>query len=154
MQAESKGQPVDRDQVKLDLLMNEDPLISKLYREVLGQIKSENEAEEEYLKTLHKNFDSYLNPDIMAKKLGTEYFDAKAAILKDDIEYSTEFTDFEEEVVYRRYKELKKRNYQEYKDVVEKMEGNKIVYRSDEEVEEFESQDFAYLFDDDPVKEN
>lgn len=90
----------------------------------------------------------------MAKKLGTEYFDAKAAILKDDIEYSTEFTDFEEEVVYRRYKELKKRNYQEYKDVVEKMEGNKIVYRSDEEVEEFESQDFAYLFDDDPVKEN
>lgn len=36
MQAESKGQPVDRDQVKLDLLMNEDPLISKLYREVLG----------------------------------------------------------------------------------------------------------------------
>jgi hypothetical protein len=75
--------------------MDEDPLISKLYREVLGEISKDHESKDSRLRNLHERFEMYKDEEIMKTKLSSEFFDVNQLDVG-DVEYSTEFTDYEE----------------------------------------------------------
>jgi hypothetical protein len=116
MSSEGKsGDEVNRDKIKLELVMNEDPLISQLYREVLGEVEAVKRKDDSKLRDLHDRFDAYFDPDVMANKLKTDFFNEANVRDKDFIDYSTDFTDMEEQAIYMRYKKMKQQNLKDYK---------------------------------------
>jgi hypothetical protein len=61
----------DKEENKLKLVMDEDPLIAKVYQEMYADVKLVNEAESDALKDLHERFDYYYDKERMADKLPT-----------------------------------------------------------------------------------
>ena len=61
----------DKEEQKLKLIMDEDPLMAKVYQEVYSDVKLQNEAEPDALQDLHERFDTYYDKDKMADKLPT-----------------------------------------------------------------------------------
>ena len=95
-----------RAQKKLDLLMDQDATVAQLYQEAYKDAKAEGEREMDELKALHGRFDHYLDPTRMAGTLPTRWYDPKALDDSENIQYSTDFTDLEEDLMYKRYKML------------------------------------------------
>ena len=62
------------------------------------------EAESDALKDLHSRFDYYYDKEKMADKLPTQWYDLEKLDKFDEIEYSTEFTDEGEDIMYKRFK--------------------------------------------------
>ena len=65
----------DKEEQKLKLIMDEDPLMAKVYQEVYSDVKLQNEAEPDALRDLHERFDTYYDADKMEDKLPTQWYD-------------------------------------------------------------------------------
>ena len=98
------GASGDRDQKKLELVMNEDSLMAQVYQENYQDIKEAAEREGNDLRDLHKRFDYYYDKEKMADKLPTRWYNLEEIDEMDDVQYSTEFTDEADELLYKRYK--------------------------------------------------
>lgn len=88
----------------LAILMAEDSTVAQLYQESYKAAKADAEQEMDELKELHDRFDYYLDEERMADKLPTEWYDVKAVEEAEHVQYSTDFTDQAEDMVYKRYK--------------------------------------------------
>jgi hypothetical protein len=62
---------LDKEEQKLKLVMDEDPIMAKVYQDVYADVKLQNEAESDALLDLHERFDTYYDKDKMADKLPT-----------------------------------------------------------------------------------
>ena len=65
----------DKEEQKLKLIMDEDPIMAKVYQEVYSDVKLQNEAESDALQDLHQRFDTYYDKDKMEDKLPTQWYD-------------------------------------------------------------------------------
>lgn len=99
-----KGQKVDRDEERLKIVAEEDPVYNHVYQAVYDEVKEIEEREMTKLKKLHADFDYYYNDEQMRDKLGTRWFDPKEIDYYEDLQFSTDFTDSEDDLAYRRYK--------------------------------------------------
>lgn len=93
-----------KEQKKLELLMEQDEMTADIYKQNYSNIKESMEIEEKELRDIHKDFDYYNNEEMMANKLGTDWYDPKELDFANDIHYSTEFTSDTDEQMYKRYK--------------------------------------------------
>jgi hypothetical protein len=133
-----EGKNLNKEKIKLDLVMDNDPIISKLYREVYGEIKEQSEKSDRNYEELHSRFDQYLNKDVMSNKLDSEFFDLQKVNNEFVGQLSTDFSDFEDMVVYRKYKEMLYKNKRDYKMAWEERNAlyvKKEVLEGDDEVE-------------------
>lgn len=93
-----------RTEKQLDILTAEDSTVAQLYQESFKAVKADAEQEMDELKELHDRFDYYLDEERMADKLPTEWYDVQAAEEAEYVQYSTDFTDQAEDMMYKRYK--------------------------------------------------
>jgi len=69
-----------------------------------NEVKTGAEQEMDDLKKLHNKFDYYYDKDKMADKLSSRWYNVEELDKEGDIQYSTEFTDSADDLVYKRYK--------------------------------------------------
>jgi hypothetical protein len=62
---------------KLGLIMDEEPLMAKVYQQVYREVKEEAEAELDELKAKHALFDEVYDDEKMADKLPSEWYDVR-----------------------------------------------------------------------------
>jgi hypothetical protein len=67
------------------MMMNEDPIIAKVYQEVYADVKEQAESESNALKDLHERFDYYYDKEKMADKLPTHWYNLEDIDNADDI---------------------------------------------------------------------
>ena len=67
-------------------------------------IKHEAERDSKELKELHDKFDYIYDKEKMADKLPTEWYDPEEIDKEDDPDVTTDFTDSQEDYLYKRYK--------------------------------------------------
>ena len=67
-------------------------------------IKDDAERDSNELKELHDKFDYIYDKEKMADKLGTEWYDLDEIDKADDPDVTTDFTDSDEDQIYKRYK--------------------------------------------------
>jgi hypothetical protein len=99
---------------------------------VYSDVRLQNEAESEALKDLHERFDTYYDKDKMADKLPTQWYNLENIDKFDDIEYSTEFTDEENDLIYKRYKMQQhkaKEGILEYAETIENLQREAEQWR-------------------------
>ena len=72
---EAAGDSGDVDQTKLELLMEEDSAVAKVFEEVYKDTKMEAEHDYVKLRDLHAKFDMVEDPKLMADKLRSRWFD-------------------------------------------------------------------------------
>ena len=85
--------------------MKEDSDIAELYQETLYNTRVEKEADQKRIADIHDRFDELKDPDIKRNKDHSELFDLKEQVpcTEDDVA-TTEFSDEEANLFYRRYK--------------------------------------------------
>mgnify|MGYP001050689875 CR=1 FL=1 len=122
----------DPQETKLKKLMDEDGMIAKVYQEVYSDVKMQAEAESDALKELHSKFDYYYDKEKMADKLPTHWYNLDKIDKFDEIEYSTEFTDEGEDLLYKRVKMQQHRSHQgilEYNEAIENLQREADAWR-------------------------
>ena len=86
------------------MLMDEDSLMAGAYQETYKDVKGGAEAEMDELKELHNKFDYYYDNDKMADKAKSRWYNVEELAKHGDIQYTTEFTDSADDLIYKRYK--------------------------------------------------
>ena len=103
-QSDTKVDQADRDERKLELVMAEDAIMAQVYQQMFSEVKTGAEQEMDDLKKLHKKFDYYYDKDKMADKLPSRWYNVEELDEDGDLQYSTEFTDSADDLIYKRYK--------------------------------------------------
>ena len=75
-----------------------------MYEAVLDNVKTQSEKDLNTLKQIHDQFDFIYDKDRMKDRTSTRWFDPKKLDEMEELQMSTEFTDEEEQQVYRRYR--------------------------------------------------
>lgn len=89
---------------KLSLIMDEEPVMAKVYQQVYREVKEEAEAELDELRAKHALFDEAYDDEKMGDKLPSEWYDVREIDRTEDIQYSTDFTDPADDLLYKRHK--------------------------------------------------
>lgn len=84
--------------------MADDSIMAQVYQNMYNETKIGAEQEMDELKKLHDKFDYYYDKDKMADKLPSKWFNVEELDEEGDIQYSTEFTDSADDLIYKRYK--------------------------------------------------
>jgi len=84
--------------------MAEDAIMAQVYQQMYNEVKTGAEQEMDDLKKLHKKFDYYYDKDKMADKLPSRWYNVEELDKDGDLQYSTEFTDSADDLIYKRYK--------------------------------------------------
>lgn len=84
--------------------MAEDAIMAQVYQQMYSEVKTGAEQEMDDLKKLHKKFDYYYDKDKMADKLPSRWYNVEELDKDGDLQYSTEFTDSADDLIYKRYK--------------------------------------------------
>lgn len=84
--------------------MAEDAIMAQVYQQMYSEVKTGAEQEMDDLKKLHKKFDYYYDKDKMADKLRSRWYNVEELDEDGDLQYSTEFTDSADDLIYKRYK--------------------------------------------------
>ena len=95
-----------------------------MYEAVLDNVKTQSEKDLNTLKQIHDQFDFIYDKDRMKDRTSTRWFDPQKLDEMEELQMSTEFTDEEEQQVYRRYRmetQDKKHTLEEYNDVIEEL---------------------------------
>ncbi len=95
---------LNRDQVKLDLLRDEDPFYSKVYQEIYAELRDSNTDHRSGLEKLHDRFDDYYNRFKNNGMAKTRLYELEEVKWEDDVEMTTDFSDENDLIFYRRYK--------------------------------------------------
>jgi hypothetical protein len=97
--------------------MNEDPEMSELYRDAYQSIKNEKEFEYNESNRIHERFAYQMEGD---QNYAGVKVDEKYIFKREDLEdeyYTTELTDQELDIVYKRYKALQNETIHEMEDL-------------------------------------
>ena len=105
--SEVRNDPVARSEKKLQMVMDEDNVVAQVYQEVYSDIKENAEQESNELKELHAKFGTYYDKEQMANKLDTEWYDPSRIDNYDQLDFSTEWTEEADDLMYKRYKMAK-----------------------------------------------
>lgn len=108
-----------KEEQKLQNVMDEDAMITDVYKEVYEEVRYQDQGETDYLRSLHEKFDYYFDDELMEDKLPTEMYDLKQWDIDNEPQYSTDFTDENEDVQYKRYKLIKFQNTETAKEYFE-----------------------------------
>lgn len=84
--------------------MNNDSMTAQIYQGTYSNVKDDAELESKELKALHDKYDYVYDKERMKDKLPTEWYDLQELDDAEDVQYSTDFTDEENDLVYKRYK--------------------------------------------------
>jgi hypothetical protein len=84
--------------------MAEDAIMAQVYQQMYNEVKTGAEQEMDDLKKLHNKFDYYYDKDKMADKLPSRWYNVEELDKDGDLQYSTEFTDSADDLIYKRYK--------------------------------------------------
>jgi len=103
-QTDTRVDQTDRDERKLELVMAEDAIMAQVYQQMYNEVKTGAEQEMDDLKKLHNKFDYYYDKDKMADKLPSRWYNVEELDKDGDLQYSTEFTDSADDLIYKRYK--------------------------------------------------
>lgn len=120
-----RGDQLVRDEKKLAMVMNQDPTISKVYQQVLQDIKSNSEKEMVELSRLHSKFDQIYDPESMQDKLDSRWYNLNQIDTREDLVYSTDFTSESEDLLYKRYKMQNfnvKQSIQDYTEMIDNLQ--------------------------------
>jgi|LauGreDrversion4_2_1035121.scaffolds.fasta_scaffold88194_1 hypothetical protein len=109
--------PVDKDEAKLKVIMDEDPEMAKLYREAYGDIKADKEADYNEALRIH---DKYAYQVEGKHRVEGSKFDLsqEKKTLEEEM-MTTELSDEELDLIYKRYKMMKWDNSDALRDLNE-----------------------------------
>lgn len=114
--------------------MEQDNIVAQVYQESYMAAKADGEREMNELRDLHDRFDYYLDEERMANKKETYWYDLKAIDDGNQVEYSTDFTDQADDLMYKRYKLLRFQTRESVKDhqvriqnLIQEEEAQRIV---------------------------
>ena len=124
--AQTPGNELDKNEAKLNIIINQDPKMAELYKDIYGEIKSDKEYDYNEAERVHNRY-AYLDDKNALE--GTKY--SKKYNLRKDNErrweeeiMTTELSDMELDLIYKRYKFMQ-------------MENDESLRNADEEAYEF-----------------
>lgn len=89
---------------KLQMVMDEDNIVAQVYQEVYSEIKENAELDANNLKELHQKFDTFYDKEQMQNKMETAWYDPDVIDNYDELDFSTEWTEEADDIMYKRYK--------------------------------------------------
>jgi len=87
-----------------------------VYDEVYRDTKQQQQGEDDLLRALHEQFDYYYDKEKMSNKMPEDRYSLKEIDDGDGVILSTDFTDSEEDALYKRYKMTKHKSAQTLKE--------------------------------------
>mmetsp|Transcript_42729 Transcript_42729/g.65610 ORF Transcript_42729/g.65610 Transcript_42729/m.65610 type:complete len:433 (+) Transcript_42729:720-2018(+) len=145
---EKEGFTGERDEVKLDMLRDQDPFYSKVYQEVYAELKETGSNHTSHLEQLHERFDDYKNDFKNMGMAKTHLYELNDLEWENDVEITTDFSDENDLLFYRRYKmwtkvrKDKAKEFNEEQALIQKslgryedseLEGEEVAYDTDGE---------------------
>lgn len=92
------------DQIKLNMLMRQDPSVAVMFQDELHQIRDDKEADVRRVDAIHKRFDYLRDADSRAGRLHSAAYDDVPSEDYEDHQPSTQLEDPEDHEIYTRYK--------------------------------------------------
>ena len=114
----------NKEEAKLNVIMNNDPEMAEMYRDTYNDIKNEKESYYNQAARIHNKYSYLDDEEFMSDKKPNKYGDILKSDRSDAEEpyFSTDMTDDELDLIYKRYKMLQFANKTRQKDLDEEAE--------------------------------
>lgn len=121
MVASSGSTIKEKDEAKLGLIMNEDPDMARLYREAYGDVKADKEHDYNEAVRIHDKYAYLKDGKTLENRKESEKYDLSKTEDKDieDELLTTELSDMELDIIYKRYKLMQAENTDFLRDIEE-----------------------------------
>lgn len=102
--AQTPTTQMEKDEAKLNVIMNGDAEMAELYKEIYGDIKAEREFDENDANRIHNKYAYLYDGKTMSKKKESEKYELQNEKEKLDDYLTTDISDPELDLIYKRYK--------------------------------------------------